>query len=172
MCVSPSVHAQNSWQIANDYTIAFDGTGAEGTFRGLTGTIQFTPDHPADAYFNVSLDAETIDTGNSLKDKHARDESWFHVMEYPEITYQSSRVEKDGKDFILNGTLTLHGVSREIPIRFSFTQRGNKGVFRGEITVDRTNFDIMGPMFGFLVGDEFTVNLTVPVTRKPTSSDR
>ena len=170
--LSFSVNAQSNWSIDNDYTIAFDGTGAEGTFRGLSGTIRFSPDQLDQAYFDVSLNAKTIDTGNNLKNKHARDESWFSVVEYPEISYQSSKVMQDGGNYVLDGILTLRGESRKVPIPFSFVQNGNKGTFRGNITVDRTNFGIMGPIFGFLVGDEFTVNIEVPVTRKDASSNR
>jgi hypothetical protein len=33
--------AQTNWRITDDFNIRFTGTGAEGTFGGLSGTILF-----------------------------------------------------------------------------------------------------------------------------------
>ena len=68
-----------SWNIDPNYSIKFSSSKAEGSFTGLKGTIEFDKNQLGNAKMDVSVDATTINTGNSLKDKHARGESWFDV---------------------------------------------------------------------------------------------
>ncbi|MGB3779316.1 MAG: YceI family protein [Tunicatimonas sp.] len=156
---------ESEWNISEDYAVRFSGSGADGTFQGLTGTIVFDPTAPEQGRFEVALDARTIDTGNKTKDKHARGDSWFDVEQYPEIRFRSSQIESSGDSYRMTGVLTLHGVEKEITFPFTFTQQGDSGTFNGTFTVDREEFGIEGPFFAFTVGDDFEVNLNVPVTR-------
>ena len=154
---------ETTWKITNDYEVRFSGSGAEGTFRGLTGTLIFDPKVPEQARLDVRVDARTIDTGNKTKDKHARGESWFAVEQYPEIRYRSSRVESTNDGYRTTGVLTLHGVEKEISFPFTFTPQGEGALFEGNLLVDRQEFGIKGPFLGFVVGDTFEVSLRVPV---------
>ena len=47
--------------------------------------------------------------------------------------------------------------------KWRFSRSGNTAMFEGTFTVNRKDFDITGPFFGFVVGDEFEVTLKVPV---------
>ena len=156
-----------AWNISDDYEVRFSGSGADGTFRGLTGTIVFDPAAPEQGRFDISLDARTINTGNKTKDKHARGDSWFDVEQYPEIHFRSSTIEPSSDHYQMTGTLTLHGVDKEITFPFAFTRspQGDSGTFNGTFTVDREAFGIDGPFFAFTVGDDFEVSLNVPVTK-------
>ena len=151
------------WTITEDYTVAFSGSGAEGTFRGLTGTIVFDSTNLGQSVFDVAVDARTIATGNDTKDRHARGDSWFDVERYQEIHFTSSRITRTATGYQATGTLRLHGVEREIELPFTFAQQGDTGTFKGSFTVNRQDYGIEGPFFGFVVGDDFDVTLTVPV---------
>jgi polyisoprenoid-binding protein YceI len=152
-----------NYTITDDYVIAFDGSGAEGTFRGLSGNIVFDPDDLGSARMDVSVDAATIATGNTTKDRHARGEAWFDVEHYPKITYVATDFEPTAEGYVANGTLTLHGVSKAKPLPFTFEPSADGGTFTGRMTVDREEFGIEGPWLAFTVGDEFVVKLRVPV---------
>ncbi|NEQ49988.1 MAG: YceI family protein [Leptolyngbya sp. SIO3F4] len=154
-----------SWAIAEGYQIRFSGSGAEGNFYGLSGTIQFDPENLAGSSFNVKLDPSTIDTGSPTKDKHARGDSWFDVEAFPEITFVSSEVRVAGTTYMAEGTLTMHGIEKSFSLPFTFTPKGDGGLFEGYFIVDRTDFQILGPVFGFLVDEKFEVNVTVPVSK-------
>ncbi len=160
---STALYRAGAYTIADDYVIAFDGSGAEGTFRGLSGEIFFDPaDLPA-ARMAVSVDAATIQTGNSTKDTHARGDAWFDVERYPQITYVASEFSRTDQGYLANGTLTLHGVSKPIPLPFTFVPTAETALFVGRMTVDREAFGIKGPWLAFTVGDEFEIALRVPV---------
>ena len=153
------------WTISEDYTVTFSGSGAEGTFRGLSGTIVFDSLHLDQAVFNVTVDTRTIDTGNKTKDRHARGASWFDGERYPAIRFTSSRITQTASGYQATGKLLLHGVEREVILPFTFAQQGDTGTFTGRFTVNRQDYEIKGPFFGFVVGDKFSVTLAVPVRR-------
>jgi polyisoprenoid-binding protein YceI len=154
-----------NWNLAPDYTIAFAGNRAEGTFSGLTGTIVYDPADLSHASMRVTVDATTIKTGNSLKDRHARGDDWFDVVSYPKIYFQSTSFARTGSGYAVQGDLTLHGIKRPVTIPFQFSQQGGKGVFTGQFQVNRADFGIKGNALGFTVGEVFNVTLRVPVSR-------
>jgi len=159
--------AQN-WAISEDYDITFDGSGAAGYFGGLKGTIVFDPENVETASFEVQLDPSTISTGNKTKDRHARGKSWFNVAKYTTVTFTSTQVVKTGNSYELLGTLELHGIKKGIVIPFTFTPKkdvANEAVFEGRFSLNRKDFDILGPIFGFAVGETFTVEVRVPVKK-------
>lgn len=156
----------STWNIGNDYNIKFSGKKAEGSFKGLTGTIAFDPSKLSEAKMDVSVSTSSINTGNSTKDKHARSDSWFDATKYPTIHFVSKSFTKQASTYVIDGVLTLHGVSKNITIPFTFNQTNNSAIFTGSFKINRKDYGIKGNMFGFMVGDEFTVDLQVPVTLK------
>jgi len=156
--------AQTSWNILDDYTISFSGSGADGSFRGLEGSIVFDPQNLEDSRFEVSIDPASISTGNKTKDKHARGKSWFNVKDYITIKFESNRIQTFEDRYVAEGLLTLKGISKETRITFKFVEETEgKATFEGDFTVNRQDFDIEGPLISFMVGDEFDVSLVVPV---------
>jgi polyisoprenoid-binding protein YceI len=163
--ISTTLLAQN-WEIQEGYEISFSGKKAEGSFRGLEGIIQFDPNDLNTARFEVTLDVETIETGNNTKNKHARSENWFAAKAFPRITFTSNQVTKTVQGYQLNGELSIRGVKKEAAIDFTFTDQGMSGRFTGKMQINRKDFGIEGNFMEFLVGDEFEVELNVPVVKK------
>jgi len=152
-----------NWNIDPNYSIKFSGTKAEGTFSALKGTIIFDPHNLPASKIDVTVNANTIKTGNDTKDEHAKGSSWFDVEKYPVIKFTSSSFSKSADKYIVTGILELHGTKKKIQIPFSFTNSGGKGLFTGDFTINRKDYGINGNVFGFAVGTEFTVSLKVPV---------
>lgn len=143
------------------YAVKFDTGGAEGTFRGLDGTIEFDPNDLDGSNFDVWVETATISTGNTTKDKHARGSSWLDAEAYPRITFRSQSFAKTDAGYSVEGQLSIHGVSKKVTIPFTFTDN----VFAGGLTVVRKDYDISGPfLLGALVGNEISVELRIPVT--------
>lgn len=154
--------AQSNWEISDDYVIEFSGSGAEGSFAGLEGTIVFDPQDLKGSRFDVSIDPATIATGNKTKDKHARGKSWFDVENYLKISFMSDRIRSVNEGYLAEGQLTMHGVDKPALIEFSFESISEReAIFNGTLTVDRQEFGIEGPFMAFMVGDEFEVQIKV-----------
>lgn len=152
------------WQIADDYEVRFDGSGAKGTFSNLRGTVIFQPDNLADSRMDVRVDVATIDTGNKTKDKHARSADWFDAEAHPHIRFTSQSFAKTTDGYRVRGTLDLHGTERAVDIPFTFEETPTGGLFVGSFTVEREDYGITGPWLrGKFVGSEFDIDLRVPV---------
>jgi polyisoprenoid-binding protein YceI len=118
------------------------------------------------------IKAASIDTGIQRRDDHLRNADFFDVEKFPEITFESSRIEKKGKDFVAHGAFTMHGVSKEIALPFtstgSFVNEGNKTKmigFTGNLNLDRRDYGMnyknaANPNFlGYIVHVELLVLL-------------
>lgn len=152
-----------NWHIDPNYSIKFSSSKAEGSFTGLKGTIEFDKNQLDHAKMDVTVDASTINTGNSTKDKHAKGESWFDVAKYPTIKFTSSRFERQAAQYSVTGILELHGIRKEVSIPFNYIETGGKYIFNGSFKVNRKDYGINGNVMGFLVGETFVVSLNIPV---------
>ncbi|MFJ2110347.1 MULTISPECIES: YceI family protein [unclassified Streptomyces] len=102
-------------------------SSVRGRFTGFGGRIEIeeTGDGQERAHVEAVIPAATIDTGNALRDKHLRSPDFLDVERYPEITYSSTGLTPAGPDrWKVHGTLTLHGVAREVDLDLSYLGTG------------------------------------------------
>jgi len=85
------------------------GINTGGSFTGLQGYIKFDINHPGEASFDVSVDANSINTGIEMRDNHLRNDTYFDVKNYPRIRFVSTRVTASNKPGVLSvfGKLTI-----------------------------------------------------------------
>src|SRR5918998_1466676 len=107
-----------------------------GKFTDFSVTIVYDDKDVTKSSVKAVIKAASIDTGIERRDAHLRNADFFDVEKFPEITFQSTRVEKKGKDFVAHGTFTMHGVSKEIALPFTINGV-NKGA-DGKTTLGAT----------------------------------
>jgi polyisoprenoid-binding protein YceI len=154
--------AAQSWQIADGYSIAFSCNSAVGVFRDFKGSILFDEKHQADAKFDVTIDVNSINTGNGLQNKDVKSDEWFDAAKYPTIRYSSENIVKGATGFQATGDLEMHGVKKQLIIPFTFQRKGKGGLFSGTFLVNRIDFGVGRPKNE--VDELITVKITVPVT--------
>ena len=95
-----------------------------GRFDKVTGTISAAKD-PADCTVDISIDTASIDTQVTRRDEDLRGPDFFDVKKFPAMTYRGRGIRKtaDGA-WVMDGSLTIRGVTREVPLTFRF-----KGLF-------------------------------------------
>jgi len=112
---------------ANHSTVGFsvsimDGlVKVSGKFTDFTVALTNDEKDITKSSVNVVIKAASINTGIAARDNHLRSADFFDVEKYPEITFQSKRIEKKGKQLFAVGTFTMHGVSKEIALPFQIT---------------------------------------------------
>lgn len=153
----------DSWKIADSYAVKFDGKGASGTFRGLKGDIVFDERDLSNSRFNVSIDVGTINTGNGLKNKHAKSEKYFDAEKYPQIRFTSKSIKQSDKGYTATGTMEIHGVKKEFSLPFKYSKTGTGALFTSSFEINRLDYKIGSSHW--LLGSTFTVELSVPVTK-------
>lgn len=126
-----------------------------GTFGGMTGRVNFDTQNLEESSFSVCIDAASVDTGNSRRDKHLGEEEYFDVERFPTICYVSDIISRSGDDFVTRGRLTIKGVTRIVTI--PFTRSGN--VLEGNISINRLDYDVGEGVSTFLVSNPVEVNI-------------
>jgi polyisoprenoid-binding protein YceI len=135
------------------------GFNVTGNLTGLAGKIQFDPAKPEEASFDVSVDANTINTDNSMRDDHLRKDGYFDVQHYPRIRLVSSKVTSSKKSsYVFTGQLTIKNHTKEISFPFTVTETGGVSRFLGGFTINRKDFEIGG--FS-TISDQLEVTLDV-----------
>ena len=69
------------------------------------------------------IETASVDTGSDSWDGKLRSPAWFDAPRYPEVRFESRRVHKSGKAWEAAGTLTIHGVAKEITLPFAIEGR-------------------------------------------------
>lgn len=148
------------WKISDNYSVKFDGGDPAGEFKGLKGTINFDPENLGASNFECTVDVATINTGNGMKNTHAKSDKWLDAAKYPVVKFTSKSITKTAEGFEAVGTLDFHGVQKEITIPFTFVNN----VLASQFEVNRLDYDInkAEPNHGASV---LKVSLNVPVTK-------
>ena len=87
-----------------------------GKFEKTSG--QVTLDRAAKTgSIDIKIDAASIDFGLDAMNKHARGADMFDVQKFPDAIYKSTAIRFDGdKPVAVEGTLTLHGVTKPVAL--------------------------------------------------------
>lgn len=139
--------AASDWEMrAEGSTLEFAGSmqgeGFEGRFGSFEADIHFDPGDLAGARFDVRIDLASADSQNQERDETLLGPDFFDVASAPQARYVATRFRSDGDGFIADGDLTLHGVTRPVPLRFTFVRNGDGAVLTGHAELDRLQFDI------------------------------
>ncbi len=94
-------------------------TKVRGKFENVEGHI-VTAENPLESSVEVSVDLNSVNTSNEMRDNHLRSADFFEVESHPGMTFRSTGVRQDGEDFLLDGELTIKGTTRPITLSFEY----------------------------------------------------
>ena len=165
LCFALLTSYAQSYKLADGHKIAFTNPDVSGTFDELSSSaIVFDAAKLAASKLNFKIEVSSINTGNGLMNKHAKGEEWFNGDKYPYIEFTSSKIEKTSEGYKATGKLVMHGVSKEVSIPFTFSEKGNKGTLVAKFSVDRSDFQIGKKNGG--VSETIKITATIPVVKK------
>ncbi|GAA1163369.1 YceI family protein [Ornithinimicrobium humiphilum] len=152
-------------------------TTVRGTFTEVSGIIVVDADDLSASSVRVTLQAASINTNNAQRDEHLRSIDFFHVEQYPEITFVSSTIDEIEQDnFMVVGDLTIRDVTKQvaIPIALLGVQRDPMGHLRAgfEATrrLDRRDFGLHWNMpldaGGLLVSEKVTLEFEISAIKQ------
>jgi polyisoprenoid-binding protein YceI len=96
-----------------------------GRFTSFAGVITVPPDDVTAAAVEVEIEASSIDTGNAQRDAHLRSGDFLDTANHPTLRFVSTGLGRgpDGRDWILDGLLTMAGTTR--PVQLALTYNGS-----------------------------------------------
>ncbi len=177
LAFSAAAHAAN-WKVDQSHTnvgfsVSHIFTSVKGRFDRFDGTIVFDPEKPESAIVRAAVEAASINTNNTKRDKHLRSDDFFNAKEHPTLTFESTggvteMKENRGK---LAGNLTIHGVTK--PVVFDVTFRGQgkdpwgnvRAGFAASLSINRKDYGLnwneVLETGGLLVGEEVEIRIDV-----------
>ena len=124
----------------------------------------------------ATIQLASIETGNAIRDDHLRSADYLEVGTYPTMTYRSTGVRRDADGWIVDGELTLHGVTRPVPLAVEVNGFGpdpfgeQRAGFSATAQFSRREFGIDLTVAldtgGVAVGDTVTVRLEIEAVRQ------
>lgn len=148
-------------------------TTVKGRFSEVHGTIHLDPQYPERCWVKAQVEAASIQTGAAQRDAHLRSADFFEVARYPTISFESTQVRpQDQNRAILDGNLTLHGVTRPVSFYVMYTGQSQDpftGGWRAGLCastmIDRRefcmSFNQKTSMGALIVGYEVRIDISV-----------
>jgi polyisoprenoid-binding protein YceI len=174
--------AAGTWDIDPGHTdVAFIGrhfmvTKVRGRFTDVSGTVTVAEDVNHSSV-DVTIDMASVESGNKARDEHIRSAELFDVATYPTATYRSTHVDWRGDRGTVIGDLTIHGVTRQVPLDVSFEGYvrdpwgGHRGIFSARTKVNREDFGINWNVAleagGLLVSKEISIEINLETVLRP-----
>lgn len=106
---------------------------------------------------NVTINTTSVDTNHAERDKHLRSADFLNTAKYPQATFTSTSVKKDGDDTDITGDLTLNGVTKPVTLEAKLIGQGDdpwggkRAGFEAEGKIKLKDFNIktdLGPASG------------------------
>ena len=155
LAVQISLLAQTKWNVdAVHSNVKFTVTHlviseVEGAFKVFSGTINSsTPDFNG-ASIEFTVDVNSINTDNEMRDKHLKSDDFFNAEKFPKMTFKSTSFKKvSGNKYLLIGTLTIRDITK--PVRVDVTYGGTakdgygntKAGFKATTKINRFNYNL------------------------------
>lgn len=111
-------------------------------FRKFTASITFAPEQIAKSRFDVSIDMNSVDSKDKDRDDTMRGSDLFAVAQWPTAHYVTRGFSKTAGGFQAAGSLTLRGITRDVPIAFKFTPTAGGAILTGTAEVKRLDFGV------------------------------
>ena len=116
------------------------GAEFKGTFHKFTAAVQFAPDALATSHFDVQIDMNSVDSQDKDRDTTIRGADIFDVPHWPTAHYVTRSFTKTAAGYAAVGALTLRGVTKDVPINFTFTPTAAGAKLEGSAKLNRLDF--------------------------------
>ncbi len=141
-----------------------------GRFNSVSGEFNHDPVNLEANTITVEIDTYSIDTNHAERDKHLRSDDFLDIKKFPTATFKSTRYTGDAHAGVMEGVLTMHGVSKQVKIAVKKVGEGEdpwkayRAGFIGTVTINRRDFNVaydLGP-----AGDTMEFELNIEGIRK------
>lgn len=144
-----------------------------GKFKVYEGLLQSNTEDFSGANVHMIIEADSIYTGKNNRDKHLISEDFLDVERFPFLRFRSFSFERGrGNKFILEGEITIRGISKPVVIEVTYHNRADektgkeKICFRSEFEINRYDYGLRSNMFfETFIQKEITVQLDLEFSR-------
>lgn len=180
--MSDLANTTGTWVIDPTHTtIGFSARHAmvakvRGNFAEFAGSFTLDGSNPAASRAELTVETASIDTRNADRDGHLKSADFLDVENFPKLTFTSTSVSGSGEKFTVTGDLTIHGVTKSVPVQFELLGvstdpwGGIRIGFEGSTEISRKEFGLVWNAAletgGVLVGDTVKIELDVEAVKQ------
>ena len=150
-------------------------TKVRGHFAKWTGFIDVDKDDITKSSTSATIEVASIDTREPQRDAHLKSPDFLDAEKFPQITFTSKKVEKDGSDLEVTGDLTIHGVTKEVALQVEShgTTKdpwGNtRALFAAKTSINRKDFGLTWNQVletgGMLVSEKIEIEIEIQAVK-------
>jgi polyisoprenoid-binding protein YceI len=122
-----------------------------GVFRQVTGNGTVSGSGEVSGVITVA--AASIDTKNSMRDRHLRSADFFDITAHPDITFAVAGVSPADGGIRVTGSLTVAGRTRPAAVDAKVTSCDGEVWLDGELQVNRADFGLTWNWLGIAAMD-------------------
>jgi len=144
-----------------------------GRFGKVQATVVYDDKNLAASSVKATIDVSTVKTGEDGRDGHLKTPDFFDTATFPTATFQSTSVQKSGSNLLVNGTLTLHGVTKPVVLTIEGPAGPVEGMdhklhagFTATTTISRSAFGIGTKFPAAMVGDDVKLSIELDVAKQ------
>lgn len=145
----------------------------KGKFESFDATF-VTAENPLESSVTATAEVASVNTNQKDRDGHLRAGDFFAAEEFPQLSFVSRGARADNGDFLVEGDLTMRGVTKPVTFKFEFGGFGEdpygnyKAGFTASTVVKREDFGLSWNAAlekgGLLLGSDVTINIDVQAT--------
>ena len=148
-------------------------SNVHGRFGHVNATIAYNEADVTKSTVNATIDVTAVDTGEEARNNHLKSPDFFDVATNPTATFTSTSVAKSGSGLTINGTLTLHGVTKPVVLNAEGPRGPAPGMdhkphagFSATTTIKRADFGIGAKFPAAVVGDDVKLDIELEVVKQ------
>lgn len=135
------------WQVAPGGKLGFhatySGDAINGSFARWDARIRFAPEDLAHSSLRVVIDLGSVSSGDAQRDDMLKGDGFFATAGHPQAIYTASRIRAQSPGrYVAEGTLSLNGKIRPVPLAFVLKIDGTRATTTGTATLSRTAFGV------------------------------
>lgn len=119
------------------------GAEFEAVFEQFTADIKFDPKDLANSRFDVTIQMASVNSKDAERDTELKTPALFDTRKFPTARYVADKfTDQGGGKFKADGKLTIRDVTKDTPIEFTFTEKGDTATLSGGTTIKRLDFGV------------------------------
>ena len=134
------------WKADNNSSVSWeiDNGSKKGTFEKFSTELIFDESNLSKSSLSATIDVNSIKAGNEELEAHLKTSDFFEVDKFPNISFKSTNLKKEGEAYVAEGNLTIKEVTKAVLIPFSFKKiDDNKAEFYGSFTINASEYGVM-----------------------------
>ena len=139
----------------------------KGAFSKWNATLTFASPELSTGVLEIKIEADSVDTGNSMKNGKLKGKDFFDVKQNPLITFKSTKIVQTGPDtFEVDGDFTIRGVTKQEKLALTITGRGTgSGTIKGIMAFDRKQYGMNSGIPFIKIADRVEVSVDLKAKR-------